>query len=1342
MKRSGIAALLLLLAAAALGAQTILRLRYGGPPSLYHVKNVSAGTPAVVTVWRHTTGQQEHDLANGEVVYLQFVPGCKEANGYRKVINANQAAGTFAITDLNDNPVTCSSPFDPSFESGLAGRVGSFTLRETRPRIFLPGGGELLARSKDPDGPGPRVAPVASENDIPWQRILSSYAGYITPGCDGTTPKLCPNEEKILDAGDSSGTQGWGAFAAAYAWFADNSKTGYLNLARYLLNHVERAMVTNSSGARPGFGFPCDTTARHCSWGSGADWISIGMFNFALAYDMIRDQLTPAEREAFARKMLNGWGGEHDCSNQLQKQNGAANLTQGSKTVTGSGFSAYSPGDGVYFKINPTWGGTGSWGFVVSVASDNEMTVNFISGSSKTAGASKTVEGVDHYKVLPWNSSSCGAAFLAGGHEYNVGAVVRRAATKLLSAITASQTSITVENAGSFPTTVPFYVICESEVMKVIQRSGNVLTVERGQAYSAPDSHSAGKPVVYTSQLQGAAGTGVGPQAFFGFGWENNVSAQKAVGYLLAAFALAGDDPRAAAYAEQVWNYYYDVLYASYLKDYWSGPTQGGLQNQGYHWGRWQGTHWRAGLLGRNAFEEGPIDIMDEYFWRGLITTFLWTPPTKWNWMPVDPASGDAYSNTSLSWTAMAVTLWPGTAASYANYWYRNLSGLLGALTGKNGPQVAAYSPPSAPQTDFRSTLVPWSFHTETDYGPNTYYGILVSKRDWTSSAGMLLAGIGMNWPNDHTIDQGVYVPGSYAIFKGGKLLFGWDNSYGTGGSGSNWFSLAGGSAALKSVAQAPWYSGSQGGQQNQIDRKHGDQRYVYARGNFTLSWKTDAGVLRSHRHFLHIKTDPEYVIVFDDHAMSSAKPANTNLQYFLRYDAQQQFASSEDLRRFVFKKPTGAGAMISTTVLFPDGSNPAAKYSQTSNVHKISFDWGNVTSAQMITVHRVSAGTSDTMPRVEILAEVDRDSYGVEVADPKEPIAILFPRNGADRSSCAFRTRFSGPGQIIVIGLAPGNYRVYHEGNEVAGSPFTVAEGDGTLYIEAQGGSYLLSAVPPAALSVEPLALRFDHQLGGEPPQPQRLTAQCVGGTCAVIVQETCAWLSVEPVSGTTPMVFTVSANPEGLSRGIYSCSILVSAPALNSPQEVVATLVVTDAEEPTENPELEVEPTGATSTRLLVRYGATGLKREDPCIVELKTRSAGERVIEVVEDEGGLARRQVVLGGVVPLEPGTSYDVRVTCGSRSNGVTMQTRARPMETTRTVNFHFRPGPHLPVAQVRLDYGSTPQPGQRVTFPCNEGGCRTRISVAADQVLYFKYAYLDTNARVLAESMVQAITVP
>ncbi|MGB9618819.1 MAG: hypothetical protein ACPL7K_00235, partial [Armatimonadota bacterium] len=929
---------------AALAQGQMLRLRYGGPQSLYHITSISGGSPAVLTVKNHVTWQQQHDFANGDVIYIQFVGGCAEANGFRKVVNSNQQGGTFSITDLDGTPIACSYPYQSGFESGVVGKVGEYTLRSSRPRVFLPGSGPLLERSKDPDGNGPQVAPVVTENDYPWQAMVAKYAAYITEGCDGRTPSLCPNEEAMMDAGDASGKLGYGAHAAAYIWFADNSKTGYLTLARYMINNLERAMLQNTSGVRPGFGFPCDVTTNSCGWGSGCDWLSIGMWHYSLAYDLIRDQLTDAERQAFAKKMLNGWGGEYECSNQLTRQNGSANLTSGSHAVTGSGFSVYSPGDGVYFKTSMAWGALGRWGQVVSVLSDSEMTVNFIIGTSKTAASDVTASNVDHYKVMPWSETRCGAAFLAGGQglAYNVGgAVIQRAITYLASAIDASQTRVQVTHAGGFPAP-PFYVLVENEVLNVTAVNGTEWTVERGKLYTSAAPHATGKALEYSSQTSGGSFALAGPRALAGE-WFHNLTAQKAVGYMVTAFVLAGDDPRAADYAERIWNWYYDTVYVT-NKEYWSGPTQGGLQDQGYQLGRWQANQIWAGLVGRNAFAGSGIDLLEQYFWRGLTTILLWTPPNgtdHWRRMPEEVTTGNPYSTRNVGWAAAAATLWPSTEAQYAQYWLRNLSGLFPNPDGAHSVLYAAYSPANSSQRDFRLELPPWSFHMDTDFNATAYYGLLVSRRDWSETSGMLVAGAGWNWPTDHTVDQGMYLPGGYTIFKGSKLLFGWDNAYGIGGdlNTSPWFRLGG---SLKSITHPPWTSLASGGQYNQIDRRHGDGVYVYGRGNFTASWQAASKVLRHHRHFLHVKSDPEYVIIFDDAAMGAALQVKTNLNYFLRGDTAQTFSASSDYRDIVFKKPTEPGAMVSTKLLFPDGSEPTITYTQTSYSHKLTVDWGS----------------------------------------------------------------------------------------------------------------------------------------------------------------------------------------------------------------------------------------------------------------------------------------------------------------------------------------------------------------------------------------------------------------
>jgi hypothetical protein len=1136
-----------------------LYLRYGGPDSVYHVKNVSSDNPSVITVFRNSDYAQVHDLTDGQLVWLQFVPGCLAYSGVWVVANANPSGGTFTLRDQKGNPFRCTT-FDSSYESGLVGKVMQVTLRSTRPRIFLPASGSILERSKDPDGSGPQVAPVVTENGSAWQRMISRLSSYITSGCDGATPALCPKEENTINRDEYA----YRAFAAAYVWFADNSRTGYLNLAKYIINHFHRAAVGTTGAFLAGLdAFPCDQTAGACGLGSGADWISGDIAHISMAYDLIRDQLSSEERAAFAEKMLNGFDGS-GCTNALQKQTGSANLTQGSKVVTGSGFSVYGAGDWVYFKTDMAINTVGRWAKVISVTSDSEMTVNFVVGSSTTSVSDVTRTGVDHYKVTRWQSGQCGANFIAAGVIDNVPAAQPRAVTTLATGIDSTQTTITVTSTADFLDPPPFYIVVNSaEVMRVTAMNGNTLTVERGQAYSTPRGTSAGKPVVWERVLRGWNDLRTkGPRAYLN-DFHHNLVGYKAIGYLISAFALAGDDPRAAEYAQRIWNYYYDLIYPL-NKRYWSGPTQGGLQNYGYQYGRWQSIHLFAGLLSRHAFNEGAIDILEDYFFRGITTQFLWTPPggpNHWTLGPMEPAA----SSTPLdwrytAWAAAAATFKPGDASSWWQYWSKNLANIPWQDV-RYAPVVAAFCPADAPATDFRSVMNPWSFHTDTDYVPDEYYGLLISKKDWSETAGMLLANVGWHWPVDHTVDQGTYVPGGYAIWKGAKLLFGWDVSSGVGGGASQspWLELASGSSSLKSVAHPPWYSGSAGSQQNKVDRRHADQWYVYARGNFTQSWQSSAAVSRNHRHFLHIKTEPEYVIVFDDAALSAPKVARTNLQYFLRGDAAQSFIESEGYRKIIFKKPTDPAAMISTRVLFPDGASPTASYVQTSYTHRVTFDWGTTSSVKMLVVHRIATGTTDSMPSVLQLVS-DSSTYAVQIADSSTPIVVAFSANGSDAQSRSFVATASGSGSVIVTGLAGGTYDVYRDGSRLA-DDVTVSGSDGTLAMHntAVAGEWTVTAVPPPELNVDKTSLSFEAS--GSAPPPQTFTAYCVGGSCTISASESVSWLSVSPSSGNNSVEFTVSCNPAGLQIGTYSADITVSASgAQGSPKTVRVTLSVAE--------------------------------------------------------------------------------------------------------------------------------------------------------------------------------------
>jgi hypothetical protein len=243
---------------------------------------------------------------------------------------------------------------------------------------------------------------------------------------------------------------------------------------------------------------------------------------------------------------------------------------------------------------------------------------------------------------------------------------------------------------------------------------------------------------------------------------------------------------------------------------------------------------------------------------------------------------------------------------------------------------------------------------------------------------------------------------------------------------------------------------------------------------------------------------------------------------------------------------------------LFPDGASPTVSYAQTSYTHKVTFDWGTTTLARMIVVHRLAAGTSDSMPAVSLLTS-DSTTYAVQIADSSYPIVIALPANGADAQSRSFTTTASGIGSIIVTGLTGGTYDVYRNGERLLDG-ITVASDDGTIAVHntTVAGEWLATAIPPPELNINKTNLSFTSE--GNVPAPQTFTAYCVGGSCTISTTESAPWLDVKPSSGNDSVEFTVSCNPSGLGLGVYSTDITVSAQGANgSPKTVHVTLTVT---------------------------------------------------------------------------------------------------------------------------------------------------------------------------------------
>lgn len=173
------------------------------------------------------------------------------------------------------------------------------------PRVLFDGpDGALTTRLKDPDGAGPKVAPQAHDANPAFVALKHHIRE-----CVGAPAACRPDAPAAF------------VLLAALDWFMDNSQAGSLAAARHWLNHIEDV-------ATAGVGFGCDVTLPDCGRAALLDQASADLAMYALAYTLVRAQLSAAERETFARKMLNDVRTTYGdtCRNQLQASNGSATL--------------------------------------------------------------------------------------------------------------------------------------------------------------------------------------------------------------------------------------------------------------------------------------------------------------------------------------------------------------------------------------------------------------------------------------------------------------------------------------------------------------------------------------------------------------------------------------------------------------------------------------------------------------------------------------------------------------------------------------------------------------------------------------------------------------------------------------------------------------------------------------------------------------------------------------------------------------------------------------------------------------------------------------------------------
>ncbi|MBN8729345.1 MAG: IPT/TIG domain-containing protein [Acidobacteria bacterium] len=275
---------------------------------------------------------------------------------------------------------------------------------------------------------------------------------------------------------------------------------------------------------------------------------------------------------------------------------------------------------------------------------------------------------------------------------------------------------------------------------------------------------------------------------------------------------------------------------------------------------------------------------------------------------------------------------------------------------------------------------------------------------------------------------------------------------------------------------------------------------------------------------------------------------------------------------------------------------------------------------------------------------------------DRTQPEGVLF--SGAWSIVGIEHLRVSIGGQPAVVEFAgavgPGLYQI----NIIA--PASLPSGDHLVQIDfgnyrTQANAYITiqGTAAPSQMSVVPGALTFTHRIGQPQPAPAVLQlTSSTGNLDFTAVREGNPlpnWLSLSATSGRTPASLAVSVNTAGLSAGVYSGSIRITAAGSNA-ISVPVTLSVTAP--PAATPVIDsLTPNNGFPNELLPSFTitGTGLEAVTGIVVE---PSAGISV-NAVKASATRVTAQLLVAGTAQVNARTVYVVTPT--GRSNALPFQ---------------------------------------------------------------------------------------
>ncbi len=1108
--------LITLLLALRLHGQATLRLRYGGPESSYRIAGISRTTPAVITVRKFLDephAKPTHSLANGDTIFIHDTKGCSTVNGYRKVMTANQSAGTFAVTDMANAHVTCESPWETSVGGtpvsvpGFLGKVRNYTTNTISPRVYFSQTGADRIRNEDPDGapngpctagnnstvpspygPGCAVAPVKVENGVAWQGMVARTDAMVSKGntCDGTDIVLCATEEISMTTGEDAPVK-----HAAQIWFADQSQTRYLNAAKYWLNNAERSniFIRDQAGVIPNF----PLNAYGDDWGGTGDvqdYSATAMSEIALGYDIIRSQLTPGQRTAFAQKMLND---QRDrCTNSLNMEApslGNAIIRAGSTTITGTGFSTYVPGD--FINIQTSFMRDGArLARIVSVTGDSAAEVVW----SRTAVAPTSFPSSPHWRIgKVWSNSYCGATFFVAGQTGGFNSANIKASYFVPpTTITASDKVLPIDAAAYANIRhieLPFYIFYDKEAMKVAAMTPTRLTIVRGLFNTTPALVGPYKTLAISRmRVPDFSFNTVGVMGDY----KTNHAFSTNSGIMTMLQVLVGDDARAASRYETLQAYYYDIMYP-HVSRLQTGNTLGGVGAPYYFYQRYNQYEMPPMLGGRNLTTVS--NDWGAHIWAVTTAPYMITSPGGDESADAGKVPFQAQQVGVV--LAAATMLNPGLDAERSNHWLHestrdpnymgyNIATFSNKYKGIYAGWNAAFNPDTSPKTDYKLGNL-WNFFNNPVTRTNGN-ALLTSKSGWTANDSVVMSWI-PTWPDDHQMDNGSAYPGAFLLAKGAHVLMGGGHENGSGVHGTivenaNILSI-GATDQMRQTSRPHWASELDSTttplRTPMLRNAVGTAEYVYGlvdgknayrSGIYTNAAGTtfaDPGVLHSLRHELHWKPkagSPEYWITYDDHATSTSQVYISRQNYLKKNDPAATLTqiSASNYSEVLYRHPSkvnGGTASVRTRILYPDGATPngsVAVSGYQSDVHKVTYTWPRSKSAEEFAIHRISEDTTEVLPAMRLLKTLDANFRGFEIDNTNHSRVVVIGKAGKQYAGANFTTTFPGSGKVLVAGLAPGAYSITRNGTVLLAQ--RAVGTDGTLLFEATGGPSIVWSI------------------------------------------------------------------------------------------------------------------------------------------------------------------------------------------------------------------------------------------------------------------------------------------